>query len=123
MRPIKITEKSSTERDKAFAKLIAIAKTKELSDEESQKLLDEIRSGNAELIEKLVNSFEMIILKVARQIQTDMGIEEMIETGKESLIGLAKTEVNNSGRERFFRFAAFHIRSAIFDLCKNPKNL
>jgi len=54
---------------------------------------------NADLIEKLVNSFEMIILKVAMQIPTEMAIEEMVAIGKKSLLRMAEEEVNSKGRE------------------------
>ncbi|HET7116708.1 MAG TPA: hypothetical protein VFI29_09465 [Hanamia sp.] len=113
MRPIKIKKEVLTERDKAFVKLIAIAKAKALSDEELKKLLDEIRSGNEEAIEKLADSYETIILKVAQQIQTEMEIDEIIELGKKSLMKLAENELGSTSRERFFRFSAWYIKQAI----------
>lgn len=60
---------------------LPLPKPKAISDEESQKLLYEIRSGNEEAIGKLVDSYEIYILSVAQQIQSEMEIEEMVVLG------------------------------------------
>lgn len=117
MRPLKIKKEALAERDKTFEQLLTIAKTKAF-DNDSQKLLDEIRSGNREAIEKLVNSFEIIILKVASQIETEMPVEEMIAIGKKSLMKLAEMEVGSTHRERFFRFAVWQVKQAILTRIK-----
>lgn len=116
MRPIKIKKKPLTKRGKTFKKLIAIAQTKALSYEESQHLLDEIRSGNREAIEILINSHEIYILTVAQQIYTEMEIGEMVALGRETLLKLAENELGSTSRERFFRFGAWHVRQALLRL-------
>jgi len=113
MRSIKIKKKVLTERDKTFKKLIMVAKSKALSDEESQKLLDEIRSGNEAAVEKLVDSYEVIILKVAKQVYTETEIGEMVALGRGALTKLAENELGSTSRKHFFRFAAWCVRQAI----------
>ena len=56
IKQIKIIKQSLTKREKAFEELISITETKQLSNKKSEELLEEIRSGNGEAIEKLVNS-------------------------------------------------------------------
>lgn len=93
--------KGNREREKEFERLLTISKTKQLSADEEKKLLEEIRSGNEERIEKLVDSWEGIILSVAKQIPTEIPIEELITVGPNELTKLARQEVNSKAREGF----------------------
>ncbi len=78
MKKLKIGKESFTDRDKEFEILITISKTKQLTNEEEKKLLEEIRSGNEEPVERLVDSWEALILSVVKQIPTEIPIEELI---------------------------------------------
>ncbi|MDQ2720671.1 MAG: hypothetical protein M3Z26_13060 [Bacteroidota bacterium] len=108
-----MTKNTLSGRNQEFEKLIAIAKTKQLSNIEETKLLNEIRSGNEEPIERLVDSWEGNILSIAEQISTEIPIEELISVGRNELIKLAKQEVNSGTSERFLRFGAWCVRQAI----------
>ncbi len=113
---LKIKENFSTERKKEFDRLVAISKTKHLTQEEEEKLLEEIRSGSDEPIERLVDSWEVNILSIAKQIPTEIPIEELIVVGRNELIKLAKQEVNSPIRERYFRFGAWCVRQGMLKL-------
>jgi DNA-directed RNA polymerase specialized sigma subunit len=113
MRKLKIAKQSSSERDKEFEKLIAVAKTKQLSNSEEAGLLDKIRRGNYEPIERLIDSWEVLILSVAKQIPTEIPIEELIDVGKNELTQLAEQEVNSPTDERFLRFGAWCVRQGM----------
>lgn len=102
-----------TNRDKEFEKLIAIAKEKELSNEKRDQLLQEIRNGNREPITELVDSLEMMVISIAKQIPTEIPTEELIAVGKNELTKLAGQEINSEARERFFRFGAWCVRQAL----------
>lgn len=93
--------------------MIAIAKEKELSNENRDQLLQEIRNGNREKISKLVDCLETMVLSIAKQIPTKISIEELIAVGKNELTKLAEQEINSEARERFFRFAAWCVRQAL----------
>lgn len=113
MRKLKIVQNSSSERDEEFEKLIALAKTKQLSNSEETELLEKIRSGNEEPIERLVDSWEVIILVIAKQIPTEIPIEELIAIGRKELTKLAQQEVNSTAREGFFRFGVWCVRQGM----------
>lgn len=122
MRSLKIKTRPITERDLEIQKLKEIAKTKQLSYSEETELLNKIRSGDRESIERLVESGEVIILSVAKQIQTEIPIEELIAIGKDELKKLAEQEICSETRERVFRFGAWYIRVAILKRIKEIQN-
>lgn len=113
MRQLKFANKISNERNKEIEKLISIAKAKQPSNAEQRELLDKIRSEESELIEKLVDSWEVHILVIAKQIPTEIPIEELIAVGKKELTKLAKQEVHSEARERFVRFGAWCVRQVM----------
>lgn len=97
-------------RDEEFQKLMVVAKPKKLSNEEINRLLEQIRNGNAEPIERLVDSFETMIVSIAQQIPAETPLEELIIVGKNELRKLAEQEINSKVRERFLRFGAWCVR-------------
>ena len=110
-------EQSFFKGNPKFEQLMQIAGDKQLSDQEELFLLNEIRNGNRELIDKLVESSEVVILEVIGQNQPDYeNLEQMIEVAKSTLRKLAENEINSSVRERFFRFRAWHIQQAVLVL-------
>ncbi|MEO5650484.1 MAG: hypothetical protein ABIR03_11260, partial [Ginsengibacter sp.] len=116
MRQLKFAKEISTERINEFEKLISIARTKQPSNAEQRALLEKVRSGESELIEKLVDSWEVNILSIAKQIPTEIPIEELIAIGKKELNNLAEHEINSEIRERFFRFGAWCVRQGMLKL-------
>lgn len=119
MKKLKFTKQLSINRDNEFENLIAVAKTKQLSNIEETELLNKIRSGNREPIERLVDSWETVILSVAKQIQTEIPVEELIAAGKKELTKLAVQEINSQVRESFFRFGAWCVRQAMLKKIKS----
>ena len=113
MRHLKFANEISNERNKEIEKLISIAKEKQPSNAEQRELLDKIRSGESELIEKLVDSWEVHILVIAKQIPTEIPIEELIAAGRHALTKLANQEVNSEARERLFRFGVWCVRQGM----------
>ncbi len=109
-----------SDHEKEFENLNAIGKTKLLSGEEQTRLLNEIRSGNRKPIERLVNSWETIILSIAKPLGTEkVTFKEMLEAGKKELLKLAEHEINSKTSERFFRFGAWCVRQAILKKIKS----
>jgi hypothetical protein len=106
-------QQSERDRDKEFESLIATAKTKQLTKEEQTQLLNEIRNGNKEGIIKLVDSWEIIVLSIAKWMPSTIAIEEMMIIGRKELFKLAEMEVNSEIEERFFKFGAWCVKQAI----------
>ena len=113
MRQLKIAKEISTERNMEIEKLIKIARAKQPSNVEQRELLVKIRSGESELIGKLVDSWEVLILSVAQQIPTEIPIEELIAVGRKELTKLANQEVNSPASERFFRFGVWCVKQGM----------
>ena len=113
MKQSKLLPEIQFKRNEEFDKLIESAKSTKLSNEEEMGLLNEIRSGNREPIETLVNSMEALILIVAKQIPTEQPVEELVSVGKKELRKLAEQEVNSKINERFFRFGAWCVKQAM----------
>jgi DNA-directed RNA polymerase specialized sigma subunit len=122
LRKLKIDPKTSTARDQEFENLIAVAKTKKLSNTEDTEFLHKIRSGNRESNEKLVDSWEAVILSVARQIRTDAPISLMLDAGKIELRKLAEQEVNSEARESFFRFGVWCVKQEMLKKINRDKS-
>lgn len=100
-----------------------LSKTKKASNEELNTILEQVRNGNINAIEKLVESSEWIILSVLKSFQNELvGINDLLETGKKELIKLAKQEINSEARSGFFRFAAWNIRQAFLTKIKETEN-
>ena len=113
MRQLKIAKEISSERNMEIEKLIEIARAKQPSNAEQRELLDKIRRGESELIGKLVDSWEVLIISVAKQIPTEIPIEELIAVGRKELTKLANQEVNSTARESFFRFGAWCVKQGM----------
>lgn len=112
-------EQSSFKENPKFELLMQIAGDKQLSDQEELYLLNEIRNGNRELIDKLVESSEVVILEVIGQNQPDHeNLEQVIEAAKSVLRKMAENEINSSTRERFFRFRAWYVKQAVLSTIK-----
>ena len=95
--------------------LIAIAH--QLGLEEEMDLLNEVRKGKSDLIDQLVVSSEVIILKVIKQYAPEReDLEKMIGTCKTVLHKLAENEINNLGRARFLRFRAWNVKQALLKM-------
>jgi len=108
---------SSYKDDPKFEDLMRIAIEDRLGLEEETDLLNAIRNGKSDLIDRLVASSEIIILKVIRQYAPESeNLHKMIEIGKTALYKLAENEINNSGRERFLRFRALYIKQAVLEV-------
>jgi hypothetical protein len=113
-------KQSSFKDDPKFDQLKQIAGDKQRSDQEELFLLNEIRNGNPELIDKLVESSEVVILEVIGQNKPDYeNLEQMIDAAKSALRKLAENEMNSSARERFFRFRAWHVKQAVLSIIKS----
>lgn len=96
--------------------LLATAEAKRLPEEKEQQLLIEIRKGNKEAIEALVQSWETVIIKLALQYtDTNSHLNRFVEVGRQALIKLAEQEIGSTSRERFFRFGAWCVKQAIFE--------
>ena len=74
----KMIQQPEKDRDEEFDPLMATAKTKQLTKEEQTQLLNEIRNGNKEGIVKLVDSWDVTVLSIAKQLSPTM-IEEMLK--------------------------------------------
>lgn len=85
--------------------------------------MEQVRNGDINAIEKLVESSEWIILSVLKSFQNELvGINDLFETGKKELIKLAKQEINSEARSGFFRFAAWNIRQGFLTKIKETEN-
>lgn len=118
MRQIKIAEEIIAQRDKEFEKLIEIAREKQPSNADREELLDKIRKGESKLIEKLVDSSEVLILIIAQQIPTEMPVEELVAVGRKELTKLANQEVNSTARESYSRFGAWCVKQGMVRVVK-----
>ena len=92
---------------------MVIAKVKQLTKEEQTQLLNEIQNGNRDAIIKLVDSWDGIILSIAKQLAPTMKIEEILIIGRNELFKLAEMEVNSKIDERFFKLGAWCVKQRI----------
>ena len=113
MSQLKNTKEVSTERYEEIEKLIEIARAKQLSIVGQEELLNKIRKGESALIEKLVDSSEVLILIIAQQVSTEMPIEELVAVGRKELTKLANQEVNSTARESYSRFGVWCVRQGM----------
>lgn len=118
MRQLNVKKLLESDRDLAFEKLKERASIKQLSREEEKRLLIEIKNGNLESIEKLVDSWEIIILSIAQQIPTDLAIEEMLQTGKEELNRQLENAIDRMSLDLFRKFALFCIKQEMMKVDK-----
>ena len=108
----KMIQQSEKDRDEKLEDLMVTAKAKQLTKEEQTQLLNEIRNGNKEGIVKLVDSWDVTVLSIAKQLSPTM-IEEMLIIGRKELFKLAEMEVNSEIGERFFKLGAWCVKQAI----------
>ncbi len=118
MRKLKIHNK--TIPSPGVDKLLKAANRRIIEQSEQEFVLEEVRKGNAELIPRLIDSCEVMILSVARgHWNHGLSVNEMLDIGRRALTELAKREMHSHRRESFFRFGAWVIRQNILNI--NPK--
>ena len=119
----KMIQQQEKDWDEEFECLIAIAKTKQLAKEEQIQLLNEIRNGTKDGIIQLVDSWDVVILSIAKQLASStMKVEEMLTIGRKELFKLAEMEVNSEIDERFFKLGAWCVKQSIMLEIKNENN-
>ncbi|HEY9361699.1 MAG TPA: hypothetical protein VIQ00_00455 [Chitinophagaceae bacterium] len=64
----------------------------------------------------MVDSWEVNILSIAKQIPTEIPIEELIVVGRNALTKLPEQELNSGARERFFRLGAWCVKQVMLKL-------
>jgi hypothetical protein len=121
MRMLKITNLQMPEQETDL--MIAVyhkrADSKKIDELLQASLLNAIRKGNRDVIPKLVDSWEHIIITVIeseRRTQIDnisVSIEKMFNAGRMALITLAEKELGSTSREIFSRFGVWSVRQAI----------
>jgi len=87
---------------------------------EEQELHKRLVNGDETVIERLVEINEPMILSIANQF-TNQGLtqSELIEAGTTGFVKCAKSEIGNTGRERYFRFVKQEIQKLIIDKTSN----
>ena len=80
-------------------------------------LLRKLQQGDESVIERLIQLSEPVILNTAKQFANKgLTLDELQDIGKQTLIKCAKTEIGNTGRERFFRLGGWWVRQGILKL-------
>lgn len=106
----KIYYDASVKHNPAYQKLMREPMLQCINRYRINELLDEVRSGNANCINNLVESFEPIILMTIKLSNlSHQNIQKMYEAGVDSLLELAKNELNSQDDELFYSFGAWHI--------------
>lgn len=86
----------------------------EIPNTEEQQLHLRLREGDESVIDRLIELSEPIIISIAKQYgESGLTQKELIEAGKQALIECAKTELGNTGREKWFRFSAWYVRQGM----------
>lgn len=81
------------------------------------KCLKGVRNGDESKIPAVIKNSELLVLKVISQFdKIAVSLEEMINCANESLVKLAKTELNNEGKAVYLRFCAFTIKQSLLKL-------
>lgn len=84
-----------------------------IDNEEQEALVQQIRNGDEAAIPKLIKGMEYLIWSMVMNVcgyNPHKNIDELFEAGKIGLEKLAEQEINNTSRERFFRFGTWWIR-------------
>ena len=83
-------------------------------------LLKKLQQGDESVIERLIEFSEPVILGTAKQFANKgLTLDELYEIGKQALIKCAKTEIGNTGRERFFRLGGWWVRQSLLQKVKD----
>lgn len=122
MRPLKVANyNKELESNEEYKNLMTAAMQKCIDRYAEEKLLEAVRNGDAGSIPALVESAEPIIMLVIRQLGVSQDIQELFDEGRKALTDLAQHEINATGREKFFRFGAWHVRQAILKYLEQKK--
>jgi hypothetical protein len=119
MRQLKATNLKVREPWPELIKYKEQAESKRLGRLADEALFDEIRKGNKNAIPKLVDSWEWLIINIiGSQFHNhrSVSIEKMVTAGRESLTKLATRELDEKGRNIFFRFGGWYVTEAILKL-------
>ncbi|WP_207426082.1 RNA polymerase sigma factor RpoD/SigA [Pedobacter sp. SYSU D00535] len=100
-----------------------IAKFGTLSSAEEEELIEKIRLGDEEAVQKLVTSNLRFVVSIAKQYQREgVCLEDLVSEGNIGLIKAAK-RFNNEKGFRFLSYAVFWVRQAIMDSVSEYINL